>query len=38
MIEHRSSNISYPGENVAHTQPIVSHDEDDIQNSNFEYG
>ena len=38
MIEHRSSNISHPGENVAHAQPIVSQKEDEIQNSNFEYG
>ena len=37
-IEHRSSNISHPGENVACAQPCVSHEEDEIQNSNFEYG
>ena len=37
-IEHRSSNISHPGENVACAQPSVSHEEDEIQNSNFEYG
>ena len=37
-IEHRSSNISHPGENVACAQPCVSHEEDIIQNSNFEYG
>ena len=37
MIEHRSSNISHPGENVACAQPSVSHEEDEIQNSNFEY-
>ena len=37
-IEHRSSNISHPGENVACTQPSVSHEEDEIQNSNFDYG
>ena len=37
MIEHRSSNISHPGENVACSQPSVSHEEDEIQNSNFEY-
>ena len=36
-IEHRSSNISCPVENVAHAQPSVSHEEDEIQNSNFEY-
>ena len=35
-IEHRSSNISYPGENVACAEPSVSHEEDEIQNSNFE--
>ena len=38
MIEHMSSNISQPGENVAHAQPSVSHKEGEIQNSNFEYG
>ena len=37
-IEHRSSNISHPGENVACAQPSVSHEEDEIQNSNYEYG
>ena len=37
-IEHRSSNISHPGENVACAQPSVSHIEEEIQNSNFEYG
>ena len=37
MIEHRSSNISHSGENVARAQPSVSHEEDDIQNSDFEY-
>ena len=36
-IELRSSNISHPGENVACAQPSVSHKEDEIQNSNFEY-
>ena len=35
MIEHRSSNISYPGENVARAQPSVSHEEEEIQNSNL---
>ena len=34
--EHRSSNISHPGENVACAQPSVSHKEDEIQNPNFE--
>ena len=38
MIEHRSSNVSHPFENVACAQPSVSHKEDEIQNSNFEYG
>ena len=37
-IEHRSSNISHPGENVACDQPSVSHEQDKIYNSNFEYG
>ena len=37
MIEHRSSNVSCPVENVACAQPSVSHEEDEIQNSNFEY-
>ena len=37
MIVHRSSNVSCPVENVVHAQPIVSHEEDKIQNSNFEY-
>ena len=36
-IKHRSSHISHPGENVAHAQPSVSHEEDENQNSNFEY-
>ena len=36
-IEHRSSNISHPGENVACAQPSVSHKEEEIRNSNFEY-
>ena len=37
MIEHRSINISHPGENVACSQPSVSHEDDEIQNSYFEY-
>ena len=37
MIEHRSSNVSHPIENVACAQPSASHEEDEIQNSNFEY-
>ena len=36
-IEHRSSNVPCPVENVAHAQPSVSHEEDEIQNSNFGY-
>ena len=35
-VEHRSSNIPCPVENVVHTQPYVSHEEDEIQNSNFD--
>ena len=34
--EHRSGNISNFGENVAHAQPSVSQEEEEIQNSNFE--
>ena len=34
-IEHRSSYLSHPGENVAHAQPSVSQEEDEIQNCNF---
>ena len=37
-IEQRSSSISHPGENVACAQPSVTHEEDEIQNSKFEYG
>ena len=29
-IEHRSSNVSYQGDNVACAQPNVSHEEDEI--------
>ena len=36
-IEHRSSNMSHPVENVVYAQPNVSYEEDEIQNSNFEY-
>ena len=35
--EHRSSNISTSGENVAHAQPRAAQEEDEIQNSNFEH-
>ena len=38
MIKHRSSSVSNPGETVTCAQPSVSHEEDEIQNSNFEYG
>ena len=37
-IKPRSSNVSCPVEIVAHAQPSVRHKEDEIQNSNFEYG
>ena len=37
MIENRSSNVSHPVENVGPAQPGVSHEEDEIQNLNFEY-
>ena len=30
--EHRSGNNSYLGENVAHAQPSVSHEEEETQN------
>ena len=33
--EHRRSNVSHPGEKVAHGQPSLSHEEDEIQNSNL---
>ena len=35
--EHRSGNISNLGENVAHAQPSVSQEEEEIQYSNFEH-
>ena len=35
-IEQRSSNVSRPVENVACAQPSLHHEEDKIQNSNFE--
>ena len=37
-IELRSSNISHSAENVACAQPSVSHEKDEIQDSNFGYG
>ena len=36
-IEHRSSNIPRPVENVVHAQPSGSHKENKIQNSNLEH-
>ena len=33
--EHRSGNNSNLGENVAHAQPSVSQEEEEIQNSKF---
>ena len=38
MIKHRSNNVSCPVKNVVNAQPSVSHEEDEIQNSKFEYG
>ena len=37
MLEHRSNNIPHTVENVVPAQPGVSHEEDKIQNSNFEH-
>ena len=37
MLEHRSNNISHTVENVACARPSVSHEEDEIRNSNFEH-
>ena len=36
-IEHWSSNVSHRHKNVDCAQPSVSHEEEEIQNSNFEY-
>ena len=36
-LEHRSNNVPPTVENVACAQPSVSHEEDKIQNSNFEH-
>ena len=36
-LEHRSNNVPLTVENVARAQPSVSHEEDEIQNSNFEH-
>ena len=37
MLEHRSNNVPCTFENVEHAQPNVSHEEDKIQNSNFQH-
>ena len=37
MLEHRSNNAGRTVENVARAQPSVSHEEVEIQNSNFEH-
>ena len=36
-LEHMSNNIPCTVENVARAQPNVSHEEDEIQNSNYEH-
>ena len=36
-LEHRSNNVPRTVENVACAQPSVSHEEDEIQDSNFEH-
>ena len=36
-LEHRSNNVPCTVENVVRAQPSVSHEEDEIQNSNFEH-
>ena len=36
-LEHRSNNVPRTVENVAHAQPSVSHEEDEIRNSNFDH-
>ena len=36
-LEHRSNNVPHTAENVARAQPSVSHEEDQIQDSNFEH-
>ena len=36
-LEHRSNNILCTVKNVVHAQPSVSHEEDEIRNSNFEH-
>ena len=37
MLEHRSNNVPCTVENMVRAQPSVSHEEDEIQNSNFEH-
>ena len=37
MLKHRSNNIPHTVENVAYAQPSVSHEGDEIRNSNFEH-
>ena len=36
-LEHRSNNVPCTAENVVHAEPSVSHEEDEIQDSNFEH-
>ena len=36
-LEHRSNNVPHTVENVARAQPSLSHEEEEIQNSNFEH-
>ena len=36
-LKHRSNNVPHTVENVACAQPSLSHEEDEIQNSNFEH-
>ena len=36
-LEHRSNNVPCTAENIMHAQPSVSHEEDEIRNSNFEH-
>ena len=36
-LEHRSNNIPCTVENVVHAQPSISHEEEEIQNSNFQH-
>ena len=36
-LEHRSNNVPCTVENVARAQPSVCHEEDEVQNSNFQH-